>query len=130
VDTLTSLDYFMTEDKVSRGQSQLNMFTGKPYDAVAGPTCIESVVAALSTGADGSDELWKLNHYFERMDEWDAAHGIPTNSFAAPLADAEFELHNLTDDPEERLNQSVSANPSWVLSLTWGYQRKSSSDRK
>ena len=55
VDTLTSPVYFMTEDDVSRGQSQRNMFTGKPYDPVAGPTCIESVVAALPTGADGSD---------------------------------------------------------------------------
>jgi arylsulfatase A-like enzyme len=108
-ETLTSPVYFMTEDDVSRGQSQLNMFSGKPYDAVAGPICIESVVAALPTGADGGDELWKLNHYFERMDEWNAAHGMPKNPFAGTPADAEFELHNLTKDPEERLNHVVDA---------------------
>jgi arylsulfatase A-like enzyme len=44
----------------------------------------------------------KLNHYYERIDEWDAQHGVP--AAAAPAAESFWELHNLTTDPEERKN--------------------------
>ncbi len=96
--------YFMTEDQVSQGLSQANVLTGEPFEAVGPPSCIESVVTTLPTGADGAAELWKLNHYYERLDEWDAAHGIPADPFAAPAAAPELEMHNLTLDPEERRN--------------------------
>ena len=49
--------------------------------------------------------MWKLNHYYERLDEWNADHGAPVNPFAAPAAEPVFELHNLTTDPEERTNR-------------------------
>ena len=96
--------YFMTEDDISRGLTQNNVITGAPFDAVAPPACIESVVTTLATGTDGAPEMWKLNHYYERLDEWDAEHGIAANPSAAPPADPAFELHNLTADPEERHN--------------------------
>lgn len=102
--------YFMTEDEVTRGATQVNVLTGEPFDAVAPPSCIESVVASLPTGPDGGDELWKLNHYYERLDEWNADHGIPANAFAAPAAEPAFELHNLTVDPEERTNRTDDAS--------------------
>ncbi len=94
--------YFMTDDDVSRGSTQTNLFTGKPYDAVGTPSRVESVIATLPTGPDGAAELWKLNHYYERLDEWAAEHGVP--AAASPAAEPFWELHNMTTDPEERSN--------------------------
>ena len=51
-------------------------------------------------------ELWKLNHYYERLDDWTRSKGIPANPFAAPAAEPVFEMHNLTVDPEERRNRA------------------------
>jgi arylsulfatase A-like enzyme len=98
--------YFLTEDEVTRGTTQNNVLTGKAFEAVDAPACIESVITTLPTGADGADELWKLNHYYERLDEWNADHGIAANPFAGPAAEPFFELHNLTADPEERTNRA------------------------
>jgi len=97
--------YFMTEDDVTRGYTQTNILTGTPFDALTPPACIESVVASLPTGDGGSDELWKLNHYYERLDDWNADHGIAPNPFAPPAAEPVWELHNLTADPDERHNR-------------------------
>jgi len=105
-DTLTSPIYFMTEDDVTRGMTQANVLTGKHFDPVARPVCIESVVATLPSGPGGSAELWKLNHYYERLDDWYADHGVAKNPFLAPAAEPDWELHNLTLDPEERHNQA------------------------
>ncbi len=63
------------------------------------------MITTLPTGNDGSQELWKRNHYYERLDEWNAGHGIKANPFAAPAAEPAFELHNLSTDPEERHNR-------------------------
>ncbi len=102
--------YFMTEDDISRGLSTQNLITGKAYPPVDTPCYIESTIAALPTGADGTDELWKLNHYYERLDDWNDAHGISKNPFAGPAADPFLELHNLTIDPEERHNRAADDN--------------------
>jgi arylsulfatase A-like enzyme len=104
VDAASDPIYFMTEDQVLSGLSQANVLTGEPFDAIGAPSCIESVVTTLPTGADGGDELWKLNHYYERLDEWNAEHGLAADPFAAPAAPPELEVHNLTLDPEERRN--------------------------
>ncbi len=101
--------YFMTEDDVTRGQSQNNPVTGKPFDAVGPPTCIESVITTLPTGESGGTELWKLNHYYERLDEWNAEHGIAANPYLPPAAEPVFEMHNLSADPEERSNRAEDA---------------------
>jgi arylsulfatase A-like enzyme len=98
--------YFMTDDDVTRGMTQQNVITGEAYEAVGQPSRVESVITHLPTGEDGTDELWKLNHYYERLDDWDVAHDLPTNPFAGPAADAFFEVHNLTVDPEERRNRA------------------------
>jgi choline-sulfatase len=97
--------YFMTEDDMSRGLNQTNVLSGKPFDPVDFPSHVEATIATLPTGTDGADELWKLNHYYERLDDWDADHGIPKNPFLGAPAEPLFELHNLTADPEERHNR-------------------------
>jgi arylsulfatase A-like enzyme len=55
--------YFMTEDDVSRGSHQVNLFSGQPYEAVQQPSNIESVITTLPTGPGAAEEIWKLNHY-------------------------------------------------------------------
>jgi arylsulfatase A-like enzyme len=102
--SLASPVYFMTEDNVTAGADQVNILTGEHFAAITGATSIESVVAPLPTGARGASELWKVNHYYERLDEWNADHGIAPNPFVGPAADPLYELHNLTQDPEERIN--------------------------
>jgi hypothetical protein len=69
------------------------------------------VITSLPTGAGDALELWKLNHYYERLDEFDQAHGLPANPFAPPAAEPAWELHNLTADPEERRNRATDDAP-------------------
>ena len=95
--------YFMTDDDISRGLSMGNVLTGEPYQAVDEPKRVESVIAPLPAG-DGDEHLWKLSHYYERLDDWTAAHGIAPNPFASPAAESMYELYDLTADPEERTN--------------------------
>ena len=98
--------YFMTDDDIGRGLTTTNMFTSAPFDPVDAPSRVESVITTLPTGADGTAELWKLNHYFERLDDWYTDHGVPPNPFAPPAAEPFLEVHNLTLDPEERTNRA------------------------
>jgi arylsulfatase A-like enzyme len=107
--SVTAPIYFLTEDQVTRGLRQANILSGKPFEPLRPPACIESIVAPLPTGDDGAAELWKLNHYYERLDEWHADHGVPANPFAPPAAEPVWELHNLTLDPEERHNVATEA---------------------
>jgi len=81
--------YFMTEDEVTEGDVHVGPFTGKHFDAVKAPSCVESVIANV----DGS--LWKLNRYYD----------------AAGTTDEEaWELHDLTSDPGERENRHGQPN--------------------
>jgi len=98
--------YFMTEDDFTRGMQQVNILTGKPFEPVPAPVSIESVIATLPTGEAGSAELWKLNHYYDRLDDWYAAQGVAPNPFRGPAAESDWELHNLTADHEERHNRA------------------------
>ncbi|HEY5385215.1 MAG TPA: sulfatase-like hydrolase/transferase [Acidimicrobiales bacterium] len=109
--------YFMTEDDVSRGLSRLGMVSGQQYETVPNPSHVESVITSLPTAAaaGAGAEVWKLNHYYERLDEFDQAHGLPANPFAAPPAESAWELHNLTADPEERRNRAADADAADVL---------------
>jgi hypothetical protein len=84
------------------------------------PSHVESVITSLPTGTDDGTQLWKLNHYYERLDEFDQAHGLPANPFAAPPAEEAWELHNLTADPEERRNRATDADAAGVLEALRG----------
>jgi arylsulfatase A-like enzyme len=108
--TIDAPVYFMTEDAVTRGLSQRNVLSGDPFESIDAPACIESIVAELPTGADGSGELWKLNHYYDRLDDWHADRGFEPGPFAAPAAEPSWEVHNLTQDPEERINLADGAS--------------------
>jgi arylsulfatase A-like enzyme len=108
-DSLTEAVYFMTEDNVSSGLTPVNVLTGEPFSPLDAPAFIESVVTSLPTGDSGTAQLWKLNHYYERLDEWNAEHGIQASPTAGPAAEPAWELHNLTVDPEERTNLSADA---------------------
>jgi arylsulfatase A-like enzyme len=108
-DSLVAPIYFMTEDDVTRGVTQNNVLTGEHFDAIDAPCFVEATIAPLPTGANGEAELWKLNHYYERLDDWNEAHGIAKNPFAGPAAEPVYELHNLSVDPEERTNRAADA---------------------
>ena len=99
--------YFMTEDDITNGLSQTEPDHGEAVGAGRpARSHVESVISTLPTGGGGAAELWKLNRYYDRLDEWDEAHGLRTNPFAAPAAEPDFELHNLSADPEERANRA------------------------
>jgi len=108
-DSLADALYFMTEDDVARGLTPQNLFSGTSYEPVPYPSHVESVITTLPTGAGSASEVWKLNHYYERLDAFDQAHGLPTNPFAPPAAEPAWEVHNLTADPEERQNRATDA---------------------
>ena len=112
--------YFMTEDDVGRGLSRLGLVSGEEYEPVPHPSHVESVITAVPAGSGDGTELWKLNHYYERLDEFDEAHGLPANLFAAPPAEEAWELHNLTADPEERRNRATDADAAGVLRVLQG----------
>ncbi|HLM16666.1 MAG TPA: hypothetical protein VK549_02515, partial [Acidimicrobiia bacterium] len=63
---------------------------------------VESIITRRPTGDGGAAELWKCNHYYERLD--DTAEN-----------ESQWELHNLTADPEERTNLAASAEVAAVL---------------
>ena len=50
-----------------------------------------------------------MNHYYERLDDWYKDQGVAPNPFLPAAAEPEWELHNLTADPEERKNQAHDA---------------------
>jgi arylsulfatase A-like enzyme len=128
-DSLSEPLYFMTEDDVGRGLSRLGMVSGQEYEPVPYPSHIESVITSLPTATRNADsagagagpgesagaEVWKLNHYYERLDDFDRAHGLPAQPFAGPPAESAWELHNLTTDPEERRNRATDAEAAPVL---------------
>lgn len=123
LDALDSLDgpiYFMTEDQISRGLKQANRFNGTPITPVAAPAKVESVITRLPTGEDGALELWKLNHYYDTLPEWEAEVGVvptPTGDDENPEA---WELHNLSRDPEERANRADAATDAATLGVLRG----------
>ncbi|MGE5702307.1 MAG: sulfatase-like hydrolase/transferase [Clostridia bacterium] len=77
--------YFMTADDPTRGLNQVSLL-GVPYHAVIPPKQIETVIASLQTVTDVA--LWKYSRYFD-----------PTG-----VLPDEWELYNLTADPEEQVN--------------------------
>lgn len=102
-DALDAPVYFMSEDRISSGLRTTSIITNEPFTPVTGAASVESVIARLPTGADGAPETWKLNHYYDRQ---------PSDGEPADPADVRWELHDLSNDPEERSNLAVERNAS------------------
>ena len=93
----------MTEDQISRGLRTTNRFTREPFEAVGPPANVETVIARLPTGGGGEPELWKLNRFYDVLAPDGADAGTAGEGGAA--IESQWELHNLTADPEERTNR-------------------------
>jgi len=98
--------YFMTEDQISVGLRTRNRFTDEPYEAVGPPAKVESVIARLDTGTDGRVELWKLNRYYDELAP-DGGDAGEAGEGGTPI-ESQWELHNLTTDPEERTDRAAA----------------------
>jgi arylsulfatase A-like enzyme len=101
--------YFTTEDRIDVGLRHRNRFTGEPFTPVAAPANIESVIAPLPDDDGGATRLWKLSQYYDRLPEWEVAHQVhhPAADDHEPV-DSQWELYDLSGDPEERNNLSAS----------------------
>lgn len=97
--------YFMTEDRISRGLRNQNRFTNEPFTPVAEPCKVESVIARLDDG-----NLWKLTHYYDRLIAWENDHQLTPPLAEPPVEAEEWELYDLTNDPEERTNLAAGTN--------------------
>ncbi|MFZ5643670.1 MAG: sulfatase-like hydrolase/transferase [Bacillota bacterium] len=123
--------YFMTDDNFTKGLNQVSV-TGIPYHAVIQPNSIETVIVALPTGRDGTNEIWKYSRYFDNPQFWSipgrkdqfTVKGPVTITFNSgcyfdtptktqPIPD-QFEMYNLTIDPLETKNLAYTAyeNPN------------------
>ena len=99
--------YFMTEDDVTRGVTQVNILNGTPFEPVTPPTNIESVITSLPTGDGRCRRVVEVEPLLRAprrlVRERKASRRIP---FLPPAAEPQWELHNLTVDPEERHNRA------------------------
>ena len=97
--------YFMTEDDISRGLHQANMFTGEPLRAGRVPVHKSSrwspAPHRTPTGRRAL-EAQPLLRAARRLGRPRASPRIPSPGPA--IEPTFFELHNLTADPEERQN--------------------------
>lgn len=95
--------YFMTEDQITKGARQRNLLTHEAFPSVAEPANVESVIATLAAPSGGSSELWKLSRYYQRP-EPRSPGSRPAEAGDAESVPEEWELYNLSADPEERQN--------------------------
>jgi arylsulfatase A-like enzyme len=103
--------YFTTEDHIDAGLRDRNRFTNEPFVPVAAPANIESVIVPSPGGEEGTPRLWKLSQYYDRLEDWEAAHRVAPRHVAGPEpAPSEWELYDLNGDPEERNNLWSSAD--------------------
>lgn len=100
-DTLDAPVYFMSEDRISTGLRTTSIVTNEPFTPVTGAASVESVVARLPNDTDTAPGLWKLNHYYDRA---------PDDDDPDDPTDVRWELHDLTHDPEERVNLALGRN--------------------
>ncbi len=125
--------YFMTEDEVSRGFYQTSAL-GFEYRPVMQPNTVETVIAYLATGANGSREKWKYSRYSDNPQFWSAPSSSPgpqqdvmtqvygnvnlsgrkraaTTVKTQPIPD-QAEAYNLSQDPLELVNLVHSTDPA------------------
>jgi choline-sulfatase len=125
--------YFLTEDEVSRGSSQVTAL-GFEYQPVIQPNTVESVVTYLPTGSGGAQEKWKYSRYSDNPQFWSdpapsagpprdvTTHvggdiNLPGSKTAITTAKIhaapdQTEAYNVTKDPLELVNLVHSQDPS------------------
>ena len=64
-------------------------------------------MATLPTGR-GAWRVVETEPLLERLDDWYSAQGIAPKPFQSSAAESDWELHNLTVDPEERHNRAFA----------------------
>jgi arylsulfatase A-like enzyme len=103
--------YFTTEDHIDAGLRRHNRFTGEPFVPVPAPANIESVIVPLPDDGDGASRLWKLSQYYDRLEGWEASQGLASPAPDGPEpVPSQWELYDLSHDPEERNNLWSSAD--------------------
>ena len=129
--------YFMTDDDVGRGSNQ-NNWMGMPYQSVAQPNNLETVIATLPTGPGGALQKWKYSRYFDNVQFWTSPASSPpqdvittvsgqqnqagtktatTTVKTTPEAD-QIEVYNLGEDPLELVNLAGSTDAAVVAVVT------------
>lgn len=126
--------YFMTDDMVTRGSSNIAP-SGAMYAPVIQPAHVETVIAVLPTGAKGAREQWKYSRYFDNTDFWStpgqqdvltltegiiakAGNKVTTTTVKTTPVPDEIEVYNITKDPTEMNNlASDAASASTVARL-------------
>ena len=123
--SVTGPVYFLTEDEISQGSSQITKL-GFAYRPVIQPNSVETVVTYLATGPNGAREKWKYSEYSDDPQFWSdpapksgpprdirtRVHGnvnLPglkeaTTTLKTKQAPEQTEAYNLTRDPLELAN--------------------------
>jgi len=119
----SNIVYFMTEDEVTKGNSQISFVGDVEYDAIEGPCSLETIICFVPNEITGKRELWKFTRYFDNPKKWShplkkdvrlMREGPLKGKLATRLVQHpdEFELYNLTQDPSELTNFSHPLNLS------------------
>ena len=95
--------YFMTDDEVSEGLTDVNP-RGNPYSPITEPNHVETVITLLPN-ENGDNQLWKYSRYYSNPKFWGGTSNPDQSITMQPEGGpAEFELYNLSDDPLETTN--------------------------
>ena len=124
--------FFMTDDDVTKGPNQVSVL-GQPYNSVAQPNSIQTVIATIQIG--DQKQLWKYSVYYDNPQFWSnpgvndeitrwmdcskKQDGVKTSvSFSfeekRPVP-SQYEMYNLSEDPLEITNL---ANPRFSTPAT------------
>jgi hypothetical protein len=128
--TVNDAVYFMTDDEISRGSHQVSEL-GFQYASVIQPCHLETVIARLPTGPQGTLETWKYSRYFDTPQFWSDPNtpqdvvtlldpSVPVDDPGPKVANTtvkttrvpdQLEAYNLAQDPLELDNLAQSADP-------------------
>jgi len=133
--------FYMTDDQPFKATSAISVL-GIAYEPVDQPNCVETVVAQLPTGPEGTMEKWKYSRYWDNPQYWSTPNVQdvrtfvpgqfnkpgervavttvkslnPTSGETAPPPD-QFELYNVTRDPTEMTNLYGTADHQPVVTI-------------
>ena len=100
--------YFMTEDDVTRGVTQVNILNGTPFEPVSPPINIESVIATLPTGEGGCQRAVEVEPLLRATRRLVPSAGRCAQSILPAAAEPQWELHNLTGTPRSDITRLMT----------------------